>query len=177
MIKETARFVDDRTVAAGDRLIRARRFVIATGSSPAIPPIPGLAETPFLTNETLFGLKRLPRHLLVIGAGAVGLEMAGAHRRLGADVTVVDGAAALSGQDPELAAIVLDGLRAEGMLLHERTAIRSAEQTETGLRLLCGTRAALSRSKGATCWWLPVVLPITDRSTSMRPASAIARNT
>lgn len=63
--------------------------------------------------------------------------MAGAHRRLGADVTVVDGAAALSGQDPELAAIVLDGLRAEGMLLHERTAIRSAEQTETGLRLLC----------------------------------------
>jgi pyruvate/2-oxoglutarate dehydrogenase complex dihydrolipoamide dehydrogenase (E3) component len=79
----------------------------------------------------------LPRHLLVIGAGAVGLEMAGAHRRLGADVTVVDGAAALSGQDPELAAIVLDGLRAEGMLLHERTVIRSAEQTETGIRLIC----------------------------------------
>lgn len=137
VIKETARFVDDRTVAAGDRMIRARRFVIATGSSPAIPPIPGLAETPFLTNETLFGLKRLPRHLLVIGAGAVGLEMAGAHRRLGADVTVVDSAAALSGQDPELAAIVLDGLRAEGMLLHERTVIRSAEQTETGIRLIC----------------------------------------
>ncbi|RVJ43467.1 FAD-dependent oxidoreductase, partial [Sinorhizobium meliloti] len=61
VIKETARFVDDRTVAAGDRMIRARRFVVATGSSPAIPPIPGLAETPFLTNETLFGLKRLPR--------------------------------------------------------------------------------------------------------------------
>ncbi|PST27357.1 dihydrolipoamide dehydrogenase [Mesorhizobium plurifarium] len=137
VIEATARFVDDRTIAAGDHLIRARRFVIATGSSPAIPPIPGLAETPFLTNETLFALKHLPRHLVVIGAGAVGLEMAGAHRRLGADVTVVDSAAALSGQDPELAAVVLEHVRAEGTILHEHTRIRSVAAAESGVRLLC----------------------------------------
>ncbi|RVQ43705.1 dihydrolipoamide dehydrogenase [Sinorhizobium medicae] len=137
VIKDEACFVDNRTIAAGDRLIRARRFVIATGSSPAIPPIPGLAETPFLTNETLFSLKRLPRHLVVIGGGPVGLEMAGAHRRLGVEVTVVDKTEALSGQDPELAAILLDGLRAEGVHLHERTAIHAVERTERGIRLRC----------------------------------------
>ena len=137
VIEATARFVDERTISAGDCLIRARRFVIAAGSSPAIPPIPGLGEVPFLTNETLFELKRLPGHLAVIGAGAVGLEMAAAYRRLGTQVTVVDEAAALSRQDPELAAIVLDGLRTEGTVLHERTTIRSVERTENGVRLLC----------------------------------------
>ncbi len=137
VIGEKARFIDERTVAAGDRLIRARRFVIATGSSPAVPPIAGLAETPFLTNETLFELKHLPQHLVVIGAGAVGLEMALAHRRLGARVTMVENAAALSQVDPELAAIVLEAIAAERIVLHERTTIRSIGQTDGGIRLLC----------------------------------------
>ncbi len=137
VITETARFVDKRTVAAGDHLIRARRFVIATGSSPVIPSIAGLAETPFLTNETLFELDRVPHHLLVIGAGPVGLELAQAYRRLGARVTVIEGAEALSREDPELKAIVLDGVCGEGIVLHQRTTVRSVERTDGGVRLHC----------------------------------------
>jgi pyruvate/2-oxoglutarate dehydrogenase complex dihydrolipoamide dehydrogenase (E3) component len=68
---------DDRaTVSVGETAIKARRFVIATGSAPAIPPIAGLAETPHLTNETIFDLKQCPEHLIVIGAGPVGLGTA-----------------------------------------------------------------------------------------------------
>ncbi|WEX79093.1 FAD-dependent oxidoreductase [Sinorhizobium numidicum] len=139
VIEDAARFLDERTVAAGDHLIRARRFVIATGSSPAVPPIHGLAETPFLTNETLFELKRLPEHLVIIGAGPVGLEMAQAYRRLGSRVTVIESSAALSREDPELAAIALAEIRAEGTLLLERTMIHSVEQATRGIRLLCET--------------------------------------
>ncbi|MDK1493970.1 FAD-dependent oxidoreductase [Sinorhizobium sp. 7-81] len=137
VIADTARFVDDRTVAAGDLLIRARRFVIATGSSPAIPAIPGLVEAPYLTNETLFDLKRLPEHLVIVGAGAVGMEMAQAYRRIGARVTVVEAGKALSSSDPELAAIVLEAVRAEDTVLHEQTAILSVERQAGGVRLLC----------------------------------------
>ncbi|TCN36263.1 dihydrolipoyl dehydrogenase family protein [Sinorhizobium americanum] len=143
VIQESARFVDDRTVAAGDHLIRARRFVIATGSSPAIPPIAGLAETPYLTNESLFDVTPLPPHLVIIGAGPFGLEMAQAHCRLGARVTIVESAGALSKEDPELKAIVLDAVRAEGTALHERTDIRSVERDGDGMRLHCvGENAA-----------------------------------
>ncbi|WP_331373118.1 dihydrolipoyl dehydrogenase family protein [Sinorhizobium chiapasense] len=137
VIADTARFVDGGTVAAGDHLIRARRFVIATGSSPAVPAIPGLAETPYLTNETLFDLTRLPEHLVIIGAGPVGLEMAQAYRRLGARVTVLESSKALSSGDPELVAIVLDAIRAEGAVLHEETAIHSVERYGGGVRLHC----------------------------------------
>jgi len=137
VIQETARFLDDRTVAAGTYLIRARRFVIATGSSPAVPPIAGLAEVPYLTNESLFEFTPLPRHLVVVGAGPFGLEMAQAHCRLGARVTVVERADALSKEDTELKAIVLDAIRTEGTALHERTTIRSIERDGDGVRLHC----------------------------------------
>ena len=92
---------------AGDMEIRARRFVIATGSSPAIPPIPGLDGVDFLTNETLFDQTTRPAHLIIIGGGPTGMEMAQAHRRLGSMVTVIEALTPLAGEDPELAAIVL----------------------------------------------------------------------
>src|SRR5205085_8001114 len=97
--------------------IKARRFVIATGSSPAVPPIPGLTETPYLTNETIFGLKRCPEHLIIIGAGPIGLELAQAHRRLGAKVTVLEAATPLAKDDPECAAIVREQLAREGIVI------------------------------------------------------------
>src|SRR5215213_2116664 len=91
VIEGVARFMDARTLMVGDKFqIKARRFVIATGSSPAVPPIPGLAETPYLTNETIFELKRAPEHLIVVGGGPIGLELAQAYRRLGAKVTVLE---------------------------------------------------------------------------------------
>jgi pyruvate/2-oxoglutarate dehydrogenase complex dihydrolipoamide dehydrogenase (E3) component len=117
VIEGAARFKDAATVAVGDIEIKARRFVIATGSAPAVPPIAGLAETPYLTNETVFDLKRAVEHLIVIGAGAVGLELAQAHRRLGAAVTVLEAATPLGNDDPECAAVVLDQLAREGVVI------------------------------------------------------------
>ncbi|WP_159593897.1 dihydrolipoyl dehydrogenase family protein [Chelativorans xinjiangense] len=128
VIQEEARFTDARTVTAGDHTIRARRFVIATGSSPVAPPIAGLDSVPYFTNETIFARKRLPAHLIVIGGGPVGLELAQAHRRLGARVTVVEAMAALGKDDPELAAVVLKRVRAEGAEILENTKVARVEK-------------------------------------------------
>ena len=116
VIRGHATFKDRRTVAVGDIEIRARRFVIATGSTPA-PPIPGLDQGPYLTNETIFDLTDRPAHLIVIGAGTVGLEMAQAFRRFGSEVTVLEAAQPLAKDDPECAAIVLDPLEREGVVI------------------------------------------------------------
>ena len=115
VIRARARFASPREVVAGAHRVRARRFVLATGSSPAVPPIPGLEGVPYLTNETLWDLRTRPEHLLVIGAGPIGMEMAQAHARLGARVTVVEAARPLGQDDPEIAEIALDRLRTEGV--------------------------------------------------------------
>ncbi len=117
VIAGEACFTDPRTVAVGDVTIRARRFVIATGSSSVMPAIPGLLGAPYLTDETVFDLAEIPRHLIVIGAGPVGLELAQAFRRLGSEVTVLEAATPLAGADPEGAAVVLDALDREGIKL------------------------------------------------------------
>lgn len=119
VIQSAARFIDKSTVMAGDNRITARRFVVATGSSPAIPPIPGLDGVPYFTNETIFDNKTPITHLIVVGGGPIGVELAQAHRRLGADVTVLEGLKALGKDDPELASIALRHLRAEGIAIHE----------------------------------------------------------
>ena len=119
VIREWGRFIGPREVRAGDHVITARRIVVATGSSPLVPPIPGLDKVPYLTNETLFDLRERPEHLLVVGGGPIGMEMAQAHRRLGCDVTVIEGLKALGNDDPELAAIVLERLRGEGIEIAE----------------------------------------------------------
>ncbi len=127
VIRDAGRFADAHTVKAGDIEIRARRFVIATGSSPVVPKIPGLNQVPYLTNESVFKLDRPVGHLLVIGGGAVGLELAQAYQRLGAHVTIFDTGLALSNDDPELTAVALRALRKEGVVIHETTAIARIE--------------------------------------------------
>lgn len=129
VIRAVGRFVGPNRLRAGATEITAKRIVIATGSRPAVPPIPGLADTPYLTNETLFGLRALPRHLIVIGGGPIGLEMAQAHRRLGAAVTVVEAASLLSRDDADLVARVRDAIRADGVEVIEGTGV-----TEVGRR-------------------------------------------
>ena len=117
-------FKDPRTVQVeGGPTIRARRFVLSTGSRAAIPPIPGLDSVPYMTNETIFAQTQCPGHLLIIGAGPIGLEMAQAHLRLGSRVTVIDAGPAMGRDDPEAAAIVLDHLRAEGIEIIENAGI------------------------------------------------------
>ena len=120
VIRGEAKFTDRRTVAVGERAIRARRFVIATGSRAAVPPISGLDAGPFFTNETIFNLSERPRHLVIIGAGPIGLEMAQAFRRLGSEVTVLEAATPLAKDDSEAAAIVLAQLQREGIVIHSR---------------------------------------------------------
>lgn len=119
VIREFGAFISPTEVQAGDTIIKARRIVIATGSSPLVPPIPGLETVPFETNETLFDLRERPDHLLIIGGGPIGIELAQAHIRLGARVTVIEGAKALGKDDPELAQVVLGTLRDEGVEIVE----------------------------------------------------------
>ena len=140
VIEAEAKFRDRRTVVAGDFEIAARRFVVATGSAPFVPPIPGLDTVEYLTNETIFERTRAPKHLIVIGGGPIGMEMAQAHRRLGAEVTVIEGMKALGKDDPELVAIVLDAIRAEGVTIHENTKVTAVERRgKTGVRVTCQT--------------------------------------
>lgn len=123
VIAAAAKFVDKSTVVAGDCRISARRFVIATGSSPIVPDIPGLADVPYFTNESIFDNTKPLAHLIVIGGGAVGLEIAQAYRRLGSQVTVLDAARALGSEDVELSAVLLTKLYDEGIAIRERVRI------------------------------------------------------
>ena len=115
VIRDRARFLDDKTVAVGSRRLTAPRIVIATGSKPAAPAIDGLADVPYLTNETLFALDVLPTHLTAIGGGAIGLEMAQVFRRLGSEVTVIEPQTVMARDDPEAVAIVVAQLKSEGV--------------------------------------------------------------
>ena len=120
VIRARARFISKSQVQAGESIITARRFVVATGSGPLIPPIPGINDVAVHTNETIFELRQKPRHLLIIGGGPIGMEMAQAHLRLGCKVTVIEAARAMGKDDPELAALLLAQLRAEGTRIVEQ---------------------------------------------------------
>ncbi|WP_375254492.1 dihydrolipoyl dehydrogenase family protein [Yoonia sp.] len=119
VISEFGAFISKTEVQAGNTIIKARRFVVATGSGPFVPPIPGLDTVKHYTNEDIFDLREKPAHLIVIGGGPIGMEMAQAHRRLGCEVTVIEGVRAFGKDDPEMAAIVLDNLKAEGINIVE----------------------------------------------------------
>jgi len=129
VLRTTGRLTGPDMVEAGDTRIKARRIVIATGSSPATPPIPGLESVPFLTNETVFENRVLPRHLIVIGGGPIGIEMAQAHRLLGADVTVLEAQPRIMPKDdPELVTLLAERLRADGVAIRTGVAIQRIER-------------------------------------------------
>ena len=130
-------FRDKKTLIAGGVEIKARRFVIATGSSASIPPIPGLEDVKFLTNETIFDQRRKPGHLVIIGGGPIGMELAQAYRHLGVKVTVLEAFSALSKDDPEHTKIVLDEVRKDGVDLREGVKIlRIEKKGEKGARIV-----------------------------------------
>ncbi|WP_424931502.1 dihydrolipoyl dehydrogenase family protein [Amaricoccus macauensis] len=133
VLREHARFVSDRVVEAGEVRVTARRFVIATGSRPGVPPISGLGDVDYFTNETIFGLQDRPEHLLVLGGGAIGLEMAQAHLRLGSRVTVIEAAELLGREDPDLREFVLSGLRKEGVAFREGAAASNVRHEGEGI--------------------------------------------
>ncbi len=110
------RFADDHTVSVDGNRLTAGAWIVATGSSPSLPPVEGLADVPYWTNETVFSQKELPGHLVVLGGGPIGVEMAQAFQRLGSQVTVVEYADQVLGpEDPDIAAILRNRLEAEGV--------------------------------------------------------------
>lgn len=137
VIKGAARFKDRRTVVVDDGTeIMARRFVIATGSSPALPSIPGLEAVPYLTNETVFDLTVRPQHLVVVGAGPIGLELAQAFHRLGSAVTVLEAAEPLAREDAECARILLDALAREGVEIRSKVTIVRVDAVGSKIRVV-----------------------------------------
>ncbi len=149
VIEAQAKFVDSRTVAAGATLIRARRFVIATGSRASFPAIPGLNKVHFFTNENIFDNQILPEHLIVIGAGPIGCEMAQAHRRLGSRVTVLDLARMLPKDDPEAVDVVRRMFFAEGIETTESVEILRLEKREGGLSVIIKSEGGERRIDGS----------------------------
>ena len=146
-----ARFVAPRFLEVGDTSVTARRFVIATGSVPALPPLPGLDAIPYFTNETLFDTAPEPRHLLVLGGGPIGVEMAQAYRRLGAEVTLVEAKRLLGSDDPELVAVVRARLVEDGVTVHEEAPVSAVEAADGdgGVALVCGSGAGSRRLSGS----------------------------
>lgn len=135
VLKARARFTGPGEVEAGDARVHARRFVIATGSSPAVPYVPGLADVPYLTNETIFDLRQAPEHLIVIGGGPIGAELAQAHRRLGVRVTQVARGNLLPKDDPDLVEVVRHRLSEDGIDLLEGTSTKRIEADGSGVRV------------------------------------------
>jgi pyruvate/2-oxoglutarate dehydrogenase complex dihydrolipoamide dehydrogenase (E3) component len=123
VIRAWGQFTSTTQLQAGDDVITARRFVVATGSHPLVPKVPGLDTVPYLTNETIFGLRDRPQHLIILGGGPIGMEMAQAHRRLGSQVTVIQRSRVLARDDPDAVALVVARLRAEGVVVLERAAV------------------------------------------------------
>jgi pyruvate/2-oxoglutarate dehydrogenase complex dihydrolipoamide dehydrogenase (E3) component len=135
VIHDTASFVNDRELQVGSDYIRAKRYVIATGSTPVHPDVPGIEKVPYFTNETIFDAQRLLDHLVIIGGGPIGVEMAQAHRRLGSKVTLIEQSKILPQDDQEVVDIIRNRFKAEGIVLHEQTQLESIEFIEGAITI------------------------------------------
>jgi pyruvate/2-oxoglutarate dehydrogenase complex dihydrolipoamide dehydrogenase (E3) component len=152
VICEHASFTGPREVASKNHTVRAKYFVIATGSQPAIPPIDGLADTDFQTNETIFVDPNKPDHLVIIGGGPIGIEMAQAHVRLGVQVTVVEALSIMARDDAELVARLKARLQADGVRFIEGIGVSKVRHIQNSIRLILsdGTRLMASHLLVAT---------------------------
>ncbi len=134
-----ARFLDPHTIVTADEELKARRILIATGAGPLIPPIPGLDQVGYLTYQTIWDLEVLPAHLLVVGGGPIGCELAQAFRRLGSRVSLVEAAPRILLQDePEASSLILDELANEGVEFHLDAPMEKIEkngQSSSGIQL------------------------------------------
>jgi pyruvate/2-oxoglutarate dehydrogenase complex dihydrolipoamide dehydrogenase (E3) component len=146
VISEHASFTGRRELASKNHTVRAKYFVIATGSEPAIPPIDGLANTDFHTNETIFADPNKPDHLVIIGGGPIGIEMAQAHVRLGVQVTVVEALSILARDDAELVTRLRERLQADGVRFIEGVGVSKIREAQDSIRLILGDGTRLMAS-------------------------------
>jgi pyruvate/2-oxoglutarate dehydrogenase complex dihydrolipoamide dehydrogenase (E3) component len=139
-----ARFLSPHEVSVNEEIIRGRRFVIATGSQPVIPPIPGIAEVGYDTNETIFRRRELPPRLAVIGGGPVGVELAQAFTRLGSRVTLIEAAErVLPMADSEVSAVLRTVLEGEGITLHLSCQVATARRDGDSRQLFLTSGASV----------------------------------
>lgn len=135
VVLEEGTFLDKNTLQTENYIIKAKRFVIATGSIPFIPSIEGLNSVPFYTNELIFDLKELPEDFVVIGGGPIGMEMAQAFLRLGSKVTVLEAFSALPKDDPRMTGRLKHIVQKEGLELYENVKIHSVSSEKKGARI------------------------------------------
>lgn len=136
VVRAAAKFLSRDSIGVDGLTLRAPRIVIATGSRPAVPPIDGIEQAPFLTNENLFYLNELPHHLAIVGAGAIAMEMAQAFRRLGSAVTVIAPTRPMERDDEEAALLVKASLEREGVRILKGEITR-CDGAGTDLLLTC----------------------------------------
>ncbi len=148
VIQATASFLDRNTVEAGRVLVRARRFVVATGSRPIIPPIPGLDEVRYFTNETIFDVNERIQHLIVLGGGPIGVELAQAHKMLGSHVTMIDTASFLGHEDDEATQVLLKRLEGAQVMLRPGTRVERVERSVQGVAVHIGKQGETEIIKG-----------------------------
>ena len=143
VIHGTARFIESHVLDVGGRRVHGRHVVIATGSRPAIPDIPGLHDVPFLTNETVFEIDVLPRHLIILGAGAIGLELGQAFARLGSQVTILEAAPAIMpADDDDVRSVIEARIRGEGIDLRVGVTVTRVARTARGVTMETSTANA-----------------------------------
>ncbi len=130
IISEHAAFTGPREVASKHHTVRAKYVVIASGSQPAMPPIEGLSDIDFYTNETIFADPTKPDHLVIVGGGPIGIEMAQAHARLGVNVSVIEALSIMVRDDSELVAMLKTQLEADGVTFIEGVGVASVRQNQ-----------------------------------------------
>ncbi|MGZ5863291.1 MAG: dihydrolipoyl dehydrogenase family protein [Methyloceanibacter sp.] len=148
VLQATASFLDGNTVEAGRVLVRARRFVVATGSSPSIPAIPGLSEVRYFTNETIFDVSERIQHLIVLGGGPIGVELAQAHKMLGSHVTMIEAASFLGHEDPEATQVILKRLEDAQVMLRQGARVERVERAVQGVAVHIGKQGDTEIIKG-----------------------------
>jgi pyruvate/2-oxoglutarate dehydrogenase complex dihydrolipoamide dehydrogenase (E3) component len=148
VITGEAQFVSTDSVKVGERIISAKHFVIATGSSAWIPDIQGLENADFVTNEEIFNLEKLPEHLLILGGGPVGVEMAQAFARFGSQVTLIEKAERiLPNSDPEIAETLMQVFASEGIELALNKTVTAIESDEAGTKVIMQDGSAVRGDK------------------------------
>jgi pyruvate/2-oxoglutarate dehydrogenase complex dihydrolipoamide dehydrogenase (E3) component len=140
-------FLDEHTIELKGKKVSAKNWVIATGSSAAIPPIPGLEQTPYLTNRDLYSFDRLPASMIILGAGPIAAEMAQAFCRLGTRVDVIQRSGQiLSNEDKDMADQVMEVLQGEGVAFHLNTTILSTRDLGKQREVVIETQEGEPRS-------------------------------
>ncbi len=136
IIEGRARYLDGNTIKVGDRVILAKKSIISTGSSEFIPPIAGLSDVDYLISDDVFDLKIIPKSIIILGGGAIALEMASYFNAIGAEVTLIQRSThILSKEDEDVAVSLQEAMREEGVAIYTNTQMKALKSTGNGIEV------------------------------------------